>query len=117
MLRVVTTVWEYDTLEVDKLFSMTSPFFRERVLTVVKAIPKGSVMTYGEVAKAAGTPHAARAVGSLMKGNLNPEVPCHRVVRSDGGIGYYNRAGGGKTKWKRLEEEGVDMSKLRLSQY
>ena len=91
--------------------------FRERVLSVVKAIPKGSVMTYSQVAGAAGAPGAARAVGSFMKANLDPQVPCHRVVRSDGGIGHYNREGGGRTKWKRLKEEGVDMTKLRLLKY
>ncbi len=88
--------------------------FRERVHAVVKAIPKGSVMSYGEVAKAAGAPGAARAVGSLMKANLDPEIPCHRVVTSTGKIGQYNRTGGSQAKWNRLTEEGVDMSRLRL---
>jgi O-6-methylguanine DNA methyltransferase len=71
-------------------------------------------MTYQEVAAKAGSPGASRAVGSLMKANHDPSIPCHRVVRSDGSIGEYNRAGGSKTKWSRLEEEGVDMSKLHL---
>ncbi len=93
---------------------MNETVFSRRVHTVVKAIPKGSVLTYGQVAAAAGTPGAARAVGSLMKANLNPEIPCHRVVRSDGKIGEYNRAGGSQTKWKRLQDEGVDMSRLHL---
>jgi O-6-methylguanine DNA methyltransferase len=88
--------------------------FREKALSVVRSIPKGSVMTYQEVAAKAGSPGASRAVGSLMKANHDPSIPCHRVVRSDGSIGEYNRAGGSKTKWSRLEEEGVDMSKLHL---
>lgn len=81
--------------------------FRERALSVVKRIKKGHVMTYGDVAFAAGSPGAARAVGSLMKANVDPSVPCHRVVRSDRVVGEYNRAGGGRTKAKRLAEEGV----------
>lgn len=88
--------------------------FRERVLQVVANIPEGSVMTYGEVATRAGAKGASRAVGSLMKANGNPKVPCHRVVRADGKIGNYNRPGGSKTKWRRLEEEGVDMNRLHL---
>lgn len=86
--------------------------FRERVLLTVKAIPRGSVMTYGAVAKAAGVPGAARAVGSFMKANLDPAIPCHRVVRSDGYVGEYNRTGGSQAKWSRLVSEGVDMSRL-----
>ncbi|MBP6945364.1 MGMT family protein [Patescibacteria group bacterium] len=93
---------------------MNETTFSRRVHAIVKAIPKGSVLTYGQVAAAAGTPGAARAVGSLMKANLNPDIPCHRVVRSDGKIGEYNRAGGSLTKWKRLQDEGVDMSRLHL---
>jgi O-6-methylguanine DNA methyltransferase len=93
---------------------MKDTMFSTRVHAVVKAIPTGSILTYGQVAAAAGTPGAARAVGSLMKANLNPDIPCHRVVRSDGKIGEYNRAGGSQTKWKRLQDEGVDMSRLHL---
>ena len=71
--------------------------FSERVYAIVAKIPIGKVMTYKQVAAKAGSPHAARAVGNLMKNNYNPKIPCHRVVRSDGKIGDYNR-GGGKRK-------------------
>ncbi len=50
-------------------------------------------MTYGEVARRAGNPKAARAVGSLMSKNYDSRIPCHRVVHSDGRIGGYNRGG------------------------
>jgi len=50
-------------------------------------------MTYGEVAEAAGCPGAARAVGNIMSRNYEPDIPCHRVVRSDGKLGNYNRGG------------------------
>ncbi len=79
--------------------------FRERVLSVVTKIPKGSVMTYKEVAKRAGNPRAYRAVGSILKTNFNPRIPCHRVVRSDGTAGGYNR--GRKNKLVILRKEGV----------
>jgi methylated-DNA-[protein]-cysteine S-methyltransferase len=80
--------------------------FRENVLAIVAAIPKGSVMTYAAVAAKAGNPKAARAVGTIMKQNYNPKVPCHRVVRSDGKIGEYNR-GGSDQKIALLRKEGV----------
>jgi len=67
--------------------------FSERVYAIVAKIPKGKVMTYKQVAAKAGSPHAARAVGNLMKNNYNPKIPCHRMVRSDGKIGDYNRGG------------------------
>lgn len=70
--------------------------FADRVRAVVRKIPQGKTMTYGEVAKKAGKPLAARAVGMIMSKNFDPTVPCHRVVRSDGKIGGYNRGGPSK---------------------
>lgn len=78
--------------------------FRERVLTVVGTIPKGSVMTYKQVATKAGNPGAARAVGAYMRMNYDKDIPCHRVVRSDGKVGEYNR-GGPKKKLALLRKE------------
>jgi len=72
--------------------------FKEKVLDVVRAIPAGITMTYGQVAAMAGRPGAARAVGMIMSQNLNPEVPCHRVIRADGTLGGYNRGGIEKKK-------------------
>ncbi len=62
-------------------------------------------MTYGEVAKALGKPGAARAVGTALSKNWDPQVPCHRVIRSDGGMGGYNRGLARKTAI--LKEEGA----------
>ena len=67
--------------------------FSDRVYSVVRKIPRGKVMTYAEVAKAAGQPRASRAVGYWMSKNFDPKIPCHRVIRSDGTIGDYNRGG------------------------
>jgi len=80
--------------------------FTQKVKAVVAKIPKGKVMTYKEVATAAGEPAAARAVANVMAKNYDPDVPCHRVIRTDGQLGGYNR-GGIKVKKRILREEGV----------
>lgn len=79
--------------------------FREKVLGIVKGIPKGAMLTYGEVARRAGNPQAARAVGAIMRTNYDPAIPCHRVVRKDGSLGGYNR--GISNKEKILKKEGA----------
>lgn len=84
--------------------------FTERVREVVRAIPKGKVLTYKEVAKKAGSSAASRAVGNIMKKNFDPKIPCHRVIRSDGAMGGYNR-GGIKAKLAILKKEGVLFTK------
>lgn len=78
--------------------------FTEKVYSVVKKIPKGKVLTYKQVAEKAGSPKAFRAVGSILKKNFNPEIPCHRVIRSDGDLGKYNR--GERAKKEILTKEG-----------
>lgn len=80
---------------------MTS--FTARVLAVVRTIPKGSVLSYGQVAFAAGRPGAARAVGTIMKRNSDPNVPCHRVIRADGSVGEYNGLQGEKVRLLKAE--------------
>lgn len=67
--------------------------FKEKVLEVVRNIPEGETRTYKEVAELAGSKNAYRSVGSIMKKNYDPTVPCHRVVKSDGTVGDYNRGG------------------------
>lgn len=79
--------------------------FKEQVYAVVKKIPKGKVLTYGEVAKKVGKPGAARAVGTVLSQNYDPKIPCHRVIRADGKIGNYNR-GGERGKRAILKKEG-----------
>ena len=80
--------------------------FNEEVIDVVKGIKEGKVLTYGEVAARAGNALASRAVGSIMAKNTDKNVPCHRVVKSDGGIGMYNGLRG-KSKHDILKKEGV----------
>lgn len=85
---------------------MKQTTFADLVRDAVRQIPKGETRSYGEVAKAVGRPGAARAVGTVMKNNFDKTVPCHRVIRSDGSIGEYNR-GGPKAKLKLLKAEGA----------
>ncbi len=81
--------------------------FSDKVYEVVKKIPKGKVLTYKEVAKRAGNALASRAVGNILNKNYNPKIPCHRVIRSDGKMGGYNR--GVQNKIKILKAEGVKL--------
>lgn len=67
-------------------------------------IPKGKTLSYKEVAERSGYPRAYRAVGNVLRGNYDRNIPCHRVIRSDGTPGAYNR-GGSKKKQEILDEE------------
>lgn len=85
---------------------MKSKSFTEKVYAVVAKIPKGKTMTYKEVAIKIGMPNACRAVGTALSKNTDTKrVPCHRVIRSDGGMGGY--AWGIKKKIALLKREGV----------
>ncbi|HEY4514206.1 MAG: 6-O-methylguanine DNA methyltransferase [Candidatus Ryanbacteria bacterium RIFCSPHIGHO2_01_FULL_48_27] len=79
--------------------------FREKVLSIVAKIPKGRTLSYKEVARSAGNSKAARAVGAIMRANHDPQIPCHRVIRSDGSLGGFNR--GRRKKREILEKEGA----------
>ncbi len=78
--------------------------FKEKVFSVVRHIPAGKVMTYKEVAQKIGNPLASRAVGSALSTNYDPKIPYHRVIRSDGKMGGYNR--GLSKKIAILKKEG-----------
>jgi len=78
--------------------------FQEQVYAVVKKIPAGKTLTYKQVAELIGNPRASRAVGTVLSKNYNPAIPCHRVVRSDGKVGSYNRGGVARKK-ELLEQE------------
>ncbi len=83
-----------------------SGVFADAVRAVVRAIPKGETLSYKAVAERAGKPHGARLVARIMARNFDPTVPCHRVIRSDGRAGGYNR-GGEARKRAILRAEGV----------
>jgi O-6-methylguanine DNA methyltransferase len=65
--------------------------FQAKVYAATKKIPRGKTATYKEIAHMIDQPRAYRAVGNALNKNDDPTVPCHRVVRSDGSIGGYNR--------------------------
>ena len=81
--------------------------FQNRVWDELKKIPKGEVRTYKQIAIAIGRPNSARAVANACGKNPRPiEIPCHRVVRSDGHLGGYSAIGGIIAKRKLLLKEG-----------
>lgn len=80
--------------------------FKEKVLSLVRDIPQGETRTYKDIAIQAGIPRGARAVARIMKANYDLSIPCHRVIRTDGQIGGYNR-GCSEVKRALLEKEGA----------
>jgi methylated-DNA-[protein]-cysteine S-methyltransferase len=91
--------------------------FEKAVLVATFRIPKGKVSTYKRIAKKIGRPHAYRAVGNaLHKNPLAPIVPCHRVVRSDGGFG--GPKGGADSRRTSVEREGIPIEggRVKLSE-
>jgi methylated-DNA-[protein]-cysteine S-methyltransferase len=93
-------------LPIDLLDATVCTPFQWRVLMAEKAIPRGEVRTYGQIAAQVGCPRGARAVGNALANNPFPIViPCHRAVRSDGSLGGFQ--GGVAMKRALLEMEGV----------
>jgi len=82
--------------------------FSEKVLAVVSCIPLGKTVSYKEVARAAGRPNAYRAVGNILNKNYDPAIPCHRVVRSDGETGGWNRGVLAKKRLLKRESRGIE---------
>jgi O-6-methylguanine DNA methyltransferase len=89
--------------------------FSRRVLAVVRRIPVGRVATYGDVARLAGQPRAARAVGNIMREARQPGLPYHRVIAAAGLIGGY----GGSPGLKRalLVAEGLTVTGRRVRNF
>ncbi len=78
--------------------------FKEKVYAVVRTIPKGKTLTYQEVAERVGKSKAYRAVGNILSKNIDPTVPRHRVIRSDGKIGGYRDGQAAKIKILKSEK-------------
>ena len=85
--------------------------FERKVLTIVSRIPPGRVTTYGDVARLAGKPRAARAVGNIMRSGDRPGLPYHRVVAADGRLGGYSSL---SLKRSLLLAEGLTVSPGRV---
>ena len=99
---------------------MENNFF-ERVYEFVKKVPKGKVVTYGDVARAIGAPRCARQVGWAL--HCNPQqgvIPCHRVVFADGSLTSGFAFGGIDIQTAMLLSEGVEVSddyKINLKKF
>jgi methylated-DNA-[protein]-cysteine S-methyltransferase len=89
--------------------------FRAKVLSVVRRIPAGRVATYGDVAAAAGSPRASRAVGNIMRECRSADVPAHRVIAAGGRLGGF----GGNIQLKRelLRAEGILVAGTRVKEF
>jgi O-6-methylguanine DNA methyltransferase len=85
--------------------------FERRVLTLVSRIPPGRVMTYGDVARLAGKPGAARAVGNIMGRGDRPGLPYHRVIAAGGKLGGYSSLA---LKRSLLTAEGLTVTPTRV---
>ncbi len=83
--------------------------FQREVLIATASIPRGKTSTYKDIACMIGRPNACRAVGTVLKKNPLPiTIPCHRVIRSDGSVGWYaGKASGGTEKLRLLVKEGA----------
>lgn len=82
---------------------------RDVIYSFTRKIPRGKVATYGQLARLAGRPKAARAVGGYMRSNPDaPHTPCHRVVSVNGSLTGYSAPGGLSIKRKMLLDEGVE---------
>ena len=82
--------------------------FQTKVWKYLRTIPKGKVITYKQLAIAIKMPKASRAVANACAKNpYAPKIPCHRVIRSDGGLGGYSGPGGIKQKIRLLRSEKV----------
>lgn len=86
----------------------------DRILAAVRAIPRGQVAGYGEVARRAGLPGRARLVARILSENTDPRLPWHRVLRSDGRIAFPDGSRGFREQSQRLRSEGVPVSNGRV---
>jgi methylated-DNA-protein-cysteine methyltransferase related protein len=85
-----------------------------RILAAVRAIPRGQVAGYGEVARRAGLPGRARLAARTLSSNTDPSLPWHRVLRSDGRIAFPEGSEGFREQARRLKGEGVTVRNGRV---
>ena len=82
----------------------------KKIYQVVRQIPSGRIMTYGQVAKLVGT--TPRVVGFALHANKDRNTPCHRVIFKDGSLAKNYAFGGEEEQRKKLLFEGVDLNHL-----
>ena len=86
----------------------------DKILAAVRAIPRGKVAGYGEVAHRAGLPGRARLAARVLSENTDPKLPWHRVLRSDGRIAFAQGSKGFREQSQRMRSEGVEVSNGRV---
>jgi len=115
------------TPEDEKKLEKLSPY-QQAILRILAEVPRGKVTTYGDLAKELArrdpkwSPNASRAVGTTMRNNpCGPQIPCHRVIKSDGNVGNFRGGEKGAVGEKicMLREEGVTVNnrKIDLQKY
>jgi methylated-DNA-protein-cysteine methyltransferase related protein len=87
---------------------------RSRILAAIRAVPAGSVAGYGHIARRAGLPGRARLVARVLRDHGDPELPWHRIVRSDGCIAFPDGSPGFVEQVRRLRAEGVTVTGRRV---
>ena len=81
---------------------------KDNVYAILKTIPAGNVMTYGQVAERLGNKNLARTVGNILHDNPDPaNIPCHRVVNAKGKVAEHYAFGGADAQRAKLEAEGI----------
>jgi methylated-DNA-[protein]-cysteine S-methyltransferase len=119
-------MYEITPKDEQKLEKLSS--YQQAILRILAEVPRGKVTTYGDLAKELArrnpkwSPLASRAVGTTMKNNpCGPQIPCHRVIKSDGTIGNFRggEEGAVKEKARMLRDEGVTVldDKINLKEY
>lgn len=91
-----------------------TPFAR-RVYAILRRVPAGRVVTYGDLARLAGRPGAARAVGSLMRQAAEPGLPCHRVIAAGGRLGGFGASPA--LKRQLLAAEGISVGRSHVRDF
>ena len=93
---------------------------KQQVYNYLLTIPKGKVVTYGQIAQALGNPRLARVVGNILHANPNPSLyPCYKVVNSQGRLSAHFAFGGMEAQQKLLEQDGIEVlgGKVDLKKY
>jgi len=93
---------------------MAAETAEDRILAAIRAIPRGEVAGYGHVARRAGLPGRARLVARVLANNDDPDLPWHRVLRSDGRIAFPEGSRGWREQSQRLRAEGVVVERGRV---
>ncbi len=90
------------------------PIPADRILAAIREVPRGAVAGYGQIARRAGLPGRARMVARLLSGNDDPDLPWHRILRSDGRIAFPPGSAGYREQVRRLLAEGVRVERGRV---